>query len=32
MGVIEDKTVEIKQVGEREIWVGEHRFYLGRII
>ena len=29
MGVIEDKTVEIKQVSEREIWVREHRFYLG---
>ena len=25
---MEDKTVEIKQVREREIWVGENRFYL----
>ena len=28
MGVIEDKTVEIKQISEREIWVGENRLYL----
>ena len=26
---MEEKPVEIKQVGEREIWVGESRFYLG---
>ena len=26
---MEDKPVEIKQVSEREIWVGDHRFYLG---
>ena len=25
---MEDKLVEIKQVSEREIWVGESRFYL----
>ena len=29
LGVMEDKTVEIKQVSEREIWIGESRFYLG---
>jgi len=29
MGVMEDKTVEIKQISEREIWIGESRFYLG---
>ena len=26
---IEEKPVEIKQVSEREIWVGENRIYLG---
>ena len=26
---MEEKPVEIKQVSEREIWVGEHRLYLG---
>jgi hypothetical protein len=26
---MEEKPVEIKQVSEREIWVGESRFYLG---
>ena len=26
---MEDKVVEIKQVSEREIWVGENRLYLG---
>ena len=26
---MEEKLVEIKQVSEREIWVGESRFYLG---
>ncbi len=26
---MEEKPVEIKQVSEREAWVGEHRFYLG---
>ncbi len=27
-GKMEEKSVEIKQVSEREIWVGENRFYL----
>lgn len=26
---MEEKPVEIKQVSEKEIWVGEHRLYLG---
>jgi hypothetical protein len=26
---MEEKSVEIKQVSEREIWVGESRFFLG---
>ena len=26
---MEEKSVEIKQVSDREIWVGESRFYLG---
>ncbi len=26
---MEDKPIEIKQINERELWVGEHRFYLG---
>ena len=26
---MEEKPVEIKQVSEREIWLGESRFYLG---
>jgi len=26
---MEEKPIEIKQVSEREIWVGESRFYLG---
>ncbi len=26
---MEEKTIEIKQVSDREIWVGESRFYLG---
>ena len=26
---MEEKVVEIKQVSEREIWVGENRLYLG---
>ena len=26
---MEGKSVEVKQVSEREIWVGEDRFYLG---
>jgi len=26
---MEEKPVEVKQVSEREIWVGESRFYLG---
>ncbi len=26
---MEEKPIEIKQVNEREIWVGESRFYLG---
>ncbi len=26
---MEEKPVEIKQVSEREIWIGESRFYLG---
>lgn len=29
VGVLEDKPVEIKQVSEREIWIGESRLYLG---
>ena len=28
-GKMEEKEVKIKQVSEREIWVGENRFYLG---
>lgn len=26
---VEEKEVKVKQVSEREIWVGENRFYLG---
>ncbi len=26
---MEEKSVELKQISEREIWVGENRFYLG---
>ena len=26
---MEEKSVEIKQVSEREIWIGENRIYLG---
>ncbi len=26
---MEKNSVEVKQVSEREIWVGESRFYLG---
>jgi len=26
---MEEKSVELKHVSEREIWVGENRFYLG---
>ena len=26
---MEEKPVEIKQISERELWVGDHRFYLG---
>ena len=26
---MEEKSVEVKQVSEREIWIGEHRLYLG---
>ena len=26
---MEEKTVEIKQISDREIWVGENRLYLG---
>ena len=29
MGKMEEKPFEIKQVSEREIWVGESRLYLG---
>ena len=29
VGVLEEKLVEIKQVSEREIWIGENRLYFG---